>query len=134
MAQTARPRVLLADDHAGLLRALQRLLGSSCEVVGQVNSGGAVLEAAMTLAPDVVVLDVAMPGLDGLQACRQIKEAQPRVAVIILSANLDDDVKSRAFDVGASAYVNKHRIADELLDVIHKAWLTRESRFGSGAS
>jgi DNA-binding NarL/FixJ family response regulator len=121
MTQTARPRVLLADDHGGMLKALQRFLASTCEVVGKVSSGAAALEAAMMLKPDVVVLDIAMPGIDGLEACRQIKDAIPQVGVVILTGSLDDDMKQRAFDVGASAFVTKRRIADELLEAVYKA-------------
>lgn len=126
-----RPRVLLADDHAGLLAALQRLLAPSCEIVGQVTSGSAVLEAATRLSPQVVVLDIAMPGLNGIEACRQIKEAMPQTVVIMLTATIDQEVRKRAFELGASCFVAKHLIVDDLLPAIQKALAQRSLRTGN---
>lgn len=126
-----RPRVLLADDHAGFLAALQRLLAPSCEIVGQVTSGSAVLEAATRMSPQVVVLDIAMPGLNGLEACRQIKEAMPQTVVIMLTATIDQEVRKRAFELGASCFVAKNLIVDDLLPAIQKELAQQSLRTGN---
>ena len=85
MQQVPRPRVLL-DDHPEVLTALQRLLAPSCDVVGHVSDGPALLEAAKRLQPDVIVMDVRMPGSTGLETCRQVIEAVPRTKVVVLTA------------------------------------------------
>jgi DNA-binding NarL/FixJ family response regulator len=123
MPQETRPRVLLADDHAGILSALKRMLQPSCEVVESVTDGIAAVEAAARLKPDVLVLDLAMPGMGGIDACRQIKQATPNVKVVILTANNDPDLKREAFSVGASAFVLKKFMAEELLNAIRTAFL-----------
>ena len=76
---TRRPRVLLADDHPSLLTALKRLLAPDCDVVGSVTDGAAALAETTRLQPDVVVLDVFMPGLDGLEVCRAITHTNPTI-------------------------------------------------------
>lgn len=121
MISVARPRVLLADDHAGVLAALQRLLEPSCDVVGQITVGTLVLDAAARLNPDVIVMDVSMPALNGLDACKQIKDAVPHARVIILTAATDDEIRKRADELGASGFVLKHRVAEELVPAIHQA-------------
>ena len=92
-----RPRVLLAEDYKALLVALRRLLAPSCYVVGSVGDGLEVVEAAVRLRPDVVVLDVNLPALNGLEACRRIKAALPRSQVILITAADDDALRTRAF-------------------------------------
>jgi DNA-binding NarL/FixJ family response regulator len=121
MALKAQPRVLLADDHAGILSALRRLLGSSCDIVGCVTDGAALLEAAARLRPDVIVVDIFMPKVDGLKACRQIKEATPETKVVVLTGHNDSSTRQRAFSAGASAFIPKHLMADDLVDAIHRA-------------
>lgn len=113
----------MADDHAGVLATLERLLGSSCEIVAEVHDGEALLEAATSLRPDVIVADISMPKIDGLDACRQIKEAMPETKIIILTANNDPGYRQRASTLGASAFVLKHSMADDLLVAIQKAFL-----------
>ncbi len=120
-----RPRVLLADDYPGLLTALQRLLQSSCEVIGQVSNGGELLEAATRLKPDVIVADLRMPEVDGLEACRQLRRSMPQAKVIILTAADDAAVQTRAFECGASAFVLKSRVADDLVTAVQTVF--RES-------
>ena len=107
MPQKPRPRVLLADDHAGILTALQRMLEPSCDVVGRVTDGSALLEAAGRYQPDVIVLDVTMPEIDGLEACRQIMVAAPNTRIVFLTADDDAAVRQRALSLGASAFVLK---------------------------
>jgi len=122
MSFELRPRVLLADNHAGILVALQRLLEPTCEVVGRVSDGAALLAAMTKLKPDIVVVDISMPQVDGLEACRHIKHATPQTKVVVLTAANDEDVRQHAFNVGASAFVLKYAMAEELLTAIQKAF------------
>jgi DNA-binding NarL/FixJ family response regulator len=118
MALERRPKVLLADNHPGVLAALHRLLQPSCDVVGRVTDGAAIVEASTKLKPDVVVLDISMPHVDGLDACRQIKCTMPQTKVVVLTAANDAEIKDKAFSVGASAFVLKYLMADELVNAI----------------
>jgi DNA-binding NarL/FixJ family response regulator len=102
-----RPRVLIADDHAGVAKAVCRMLALDCDVVGTVADGGAVLEAAQRLRPDVIVVDLNLPHVHGLDACRQVKQVKPEAVVIVFSAMNDPDLRRRSFEVGASAFVCK---------------------------
>ena len=121
MPEELRPRVLLADNHAGILAALQRLLNAFCDVVGRVTDGAAIVEETAKLKPDVVVLDISMPHVDGLDACRQIKRTTPATKVVVLTAANDAEIKQKAFSVGASAFVLKYLMADDLVNAIQKA-------------
>lgn len=118
MSQNTRPRVLLADDHPEILTALRRMLMPYCDIVGQASDGRALLEAAGTLRPDVIVLDVRMPGINGLEACRLLKQAAPDSKVVVLTAADDAVVRRKAFDLGASAFVLKYQVADRLVPAI----------------
>ena len=122
LAHQPRPRVLLAEDYEALLVALRRLLSPSCDVVGSVADGLAVVDAAVRLRPDVIVLDLNLPTINGLEACRRIKAALPLSKVVLITAADDEAVRERAFELGASAFVLKHRIADELDRIIQKAF------------
>jgi DNA-binding NarL/FixJ family response regulator len=113
-----RPRVLLADDHKLLLEAFQKLLEPDCEVVGKVADGRALLAAASELKPDIIVLDIAMPLLNGLDAGGQIKKMMPDVKLIFLTVNEDPDFVSEAFRIGASGYLLKSSAASELFQAI----------------
>jgi DNA-binding NarL/FixJ family response regulator len=113
-----RPRVLLADDHQMLTDALQVVLEPRCEVVGTVGDGRALLEAASRLQPDIVVLDIAMPHLNGLDAGRQLKQAMPRVKLIFMTMHEDPYLVGEAFRAGASAFLLKEAAASELTDAI----------------
>jgi DNA-binding NarL/FixJ family response regulator len=119
MPQERRPRVLLADDYPGLLVALRRLLDQSCDVVGSVSSGRDAVEAATALKPDVIVLDLTLPDVSGLEACRQIKLAAPATKVVLLTAVDDMDVRASALQAGASAFVVKRATTSELVGTIH---------------
>ena len=116
----SRPRVLLADDHALLLGAFEKLLADEFDIVGQVSDGRAVVAAAETLNPDVVVLDISMPLLNGLEAGRQIKQKSRGVKLVFLTMNEDADLAAEAFRSGASAYVLKRSAASELLTAIRE--------------
>ena len=81
-----RPRVLLVDDHPGILKALGRVLSAECDVVGVIADGREVAEAAMRLQPQVIVVDLNLPHVSGLDVCRQVTRNDPRVKVIVISA------------------------------------------------
>ncbi len=115
-----RTRVLIADDHQMLADALKRLLEPRFEVVGIVCNGRALVETAQKLRPDVVVVDVAMPQLNGLDAARQIKHSAPNVKIVFMTMNEDPDLVGEAFRAGASAFVLKQAAAFELTDAIDK--------------
>ena len=116
-----RYRVLLADDHPGMTTALARLLSPFFDVVGHVSDGLELLDAATRLQPDVVVLDVHMPGLNGLDECRRLRAAISDVRVIVCTAADDDDIRALAFAMGAAAFVPKVRASDELITAIRDA-------------
>src|SRR4051794_26623437 len=109
-----RPRVLLADDHQLPGGAFPRLLEPDCEVVGAVADGRALLAAAPDLRPDVVVLDVSMPLLNGIDTAVQLRRSMPEVKVIILTMNEDPEVAAEAFRAGAVGYLLKNSAASEL--------------------
>ena len=111
----SRLRVLIADDHAGLVRAVTRLLAMNHDVVGSVANSSGLLEAAQRLQPNVIVLDVNLPDADGLTVCRQITQVNPEIRVIVFTAVDDPDVRQRALEAGASAFVNKLGLVDNLL-------------------
>src|SRR5436309_14986431 len=115
-----RPRVLLADDHRLLREAFVKLLEPDCDVVGAVTDGRALLEAAPKLRPDVVVLDIAMPLLNGLDAARQLKRLMPEVKVIFLTVSEDPELAAEAFRAGGSGYLLKNSAASELLTSIQE--------------
>jgi DNA-binding NarL/FixJ family response regulator len=116
----SRPSVLLADDHTLLLEAFQKLLEEDCDVVGMVGDGRALIAAALKLRPDVVVVDVAMPLLNGLDAARQIKQLLPETRIVFLTMNEDPDLAAEAFRAGASGYLLKRSAASELLTAIRE--------------
>src|SRR6266404_2031096 len=115
-----RPPVLLADDHQMLVDALRRVLEPRCGVVGTVGDGRALLEAAAKLQPDIVVLDIAMPQLNGLDAARQLQHTLPKVKLIFLTMNQDPYLVGEAFRAGASAFLMKQAAALELTDAIEQ--------------
>jgi DNA-binding NarL/FixJ family response regulator len=115
-----RPRVLLADDHQMLLDALKGVLEPRCEVVGTASDGRALLEAAGNLQPDIIVLDIAMPRLNGLDAARKLKTSMPRAKLIFMTMNEEPDLVGEAFRAGASGFLLKQAAAFELTDAIDK--------------
>ena len=116
-----RRRVLLADDHTLVLKAFEKLLEPEHAVVGTVCDGRALLAAAAELKPDVIVLDIAMPLLNGLDAARQLKKTMPAIKLIFLTMNEDPDLAREAFRLGASGYLLKTSAASELSKAINEA-------------
>jgi DNA-binding NarL/FixJ family response regulator len=116
-----RPRVLLADDHGLLLEAFEKLLEPQCEVVGKVSNGRELLAVAPELEPDVVVLDISMPQLNGLDAGRHLKKMLPDVKLIYLTVHEDSDLAEECMRLGASGYLLKGSAASELFEAIRRA-------------
>jgi len=117
----ARPRILLADDHAILLEAFRALLEPEFDIVGMVTDGRTLLTEFARLCPDVVLLDISMPMLNGLDAGRQLKAQCPRVKLIYLTMNPDPDLAGEALRLGAAGYVLKSSAASELTLAIGEA-------------
>jgi DNA-binding NarL/FixJ family response regulator len=115
------PRVVLADDHTIILDAFRKLLKPHCDVVGTASDGRALLDIAPRVKPDVIVADIAMPLLNGLDACRQLKRAMPDVSLVFLTMNEDPDLASEAMRMGASGYLLKKSAASELVRAIKDA-------------
>ncbi len=115
-----RRRVLLADDHTLVLEAFEKLLEPEYAVVGSVSDGRSLLTAAAELKPDVIVLDIAMPLLNGLDAARQLKKTMPAIKLIFLTMNEDPDLAHEAFRIGASGYLLKTSASSELSKAINE--------------
>jgi len=114
-------RVVIADDHTLIVEAFKKLLEPACEVVGTVTDGRALLAAARDLRPDVVVLDVAMPLLNGLDAGRYIKKIDRTIRLVFVTASEDPDIAAQALRAGGSAYLLKRSAGAELLTAIAEA-------------
>jgi DNA-binding NarL/FixJ family response regulator len=115
------PRVILADDHTILVEAFRKLLEPHCEVVGTVADGRALLETAKQLNPDVIVIDIGMPLMNGLEAGLRLKEQMPTVKLIFLTMNEDAALAVEAMRCGASGYLLKSCAATELIRAIQMA-------------
>ncbi len=113
-------RVILADDHILMLDALRNLLEPEFEVVGTFADGRALVEAAPQLKPDVIVLDIGMPLMNGLSAGQRLKRLMPAAKLIYLTMNQDQDMAAEAFRLGANGYLLKHSAASELVDAIRQ--------------
>jgi DNA-binding NarL/FixJ family response regulator len=115
-----RPRVLIADDHRMLVDALKRVIEPRCEVVGTVGDGRALVQSAAKLHPEIIVLDIAMPQLNGLDAARQLKLTMPEIKLIFMTMNEDPYIVGEAFRAGASAFLLKQGAAFELMTAIEQ--------------
>ena len=121
---STRPRVLLADDYPDIVKAVSRLLALDFEIVGSVTDGSALLETAQRLRPDVIVLDVHLPNVHALEACREMTRVNPGMKVIIFTALDDPNVSEAFFQAGASAFVSKLASVD-LLSTIKRVCVDR---------
>jgi len=110
-----RLRILLGDDHSLILQGIQGLLEGRHDVVGAEENGKSLIEAALRLKPDLVVLDVSMPILNGIDAARRIKKALPTTKLVFLTMHANAIYLRKALELGASAYVLKSGAAEELL-------------------
>jgi DNA-binding NarL/FixJ family response regulator len=116
-----RVRVLLADDHANFRAVAARLLEPEFEVVKAVGDGQALVDEAARLAPDVLVIDISMPGLNGIEAARQVKAAGSRAKIIFLTVHEGPDYVRSARAAGADGYVTKSRLASDLVVALRNA-------------
>ena len=113
-----RLRVMLADDHPLFLAGLRALLENECEVVGVATDGRALVEAASRLTPEVIVVDIGLPGLNGIEATRQIKEEQPEIKILFLTMHTNPAYLKRALAAGATGYVLKTSAREELVKAL----------------
>lgn len=120
-----KPTLLIADDHTILLEHAIELLSEHFEIVGAVADGEAALSAATELNPDIVVMDILMPHLDGIRAARGIRRNGISSRIVFITVNEDPDFVQSAFDSGASAYVIKSRLNSDLLFAIDEAMAGR---------
>jgi len=114
-------RILLADDHRSLLEVIQGLLEPTFDVVGCVEDGESLVEAAAELQPDVIVTDISMPKLNGIEAAHRLKQSGSSSKIVFLTAHADPDFARAALKMGALAYVTKPRIGTDLLVAIGEA-------------
>ena len=116
-----KPRLLLADDHRIVLEGLRGLLEPEFEIAGAVADGPSLVAEARRLGPDVVVADISMPGLNGIEAARQIRAADERIRVVFLTMHADAGYAAGALEAGASGFVLKHSAPQELIHAIRDA-------------
>ncbi|HXY07948.1 MAG TPA: response regulator transcription factor [Terriglobales bacterium] len=115
-----RSRILIADDHTLVAELCKKLLENEFEVVGTVSDGRALVQAASELKPDVIVVDIAMPVLNGLDAARKAREIIPAVKLIFLTMNNDPELAAEAFRCGASGYLLKTCASSEMVTAVRK--------------
>lgn len=115
------PRAILADDHTLVAEALCGMIALHFEVIATVGDGHALVASATALKPDVIVVDIAMPLLNGLEACRQLKQKVPSAKLVFLTMNEDPELAVEAMKAGASGYVLKKCAASELLQAMKSA-------------
>jgi DNA-binding NarL/FixJ family response regulator len=113
-------RVLLADDHDTIVAQVRTVLDEEFEIVGTVNNGIAAVSEVRRLDPDVLVIDISMPGLDGLEAAARLRSRR-RPKIVFLTVHQDEDFVTAAFDAGASAYVTKADVETDLIPAIREA-------------
>lgn len=124
MSERARPlRILLADDHVTVRHGLRLLIDSQADmnVISEVSDGNAAIENALALKPDVIVMDISMPGMNGLAATRALKQKQPHVVIVTLTRHSDDAYVHELLRAGVSGYVLKQSAPTELLQAIRAA-------------
>ncbi len=116
----SKTKVLLADDHTIVAEGLRSLLKDDFELVGTVNDGRALLKAAQELKPDVIVVDISMPLLNGLDAARQLKRDGVPAKIVFLTQHAEGQLAAEAFRAGASGYLLKQSAGEELITAIHE--------------
>ena len=128
-----RRRVLLADDHAQVLSAVTALLGDSFDVVGLVSDGRAALETTLKLQPDLVVLDISMPRMNGIEVAKELKRRTNATKIVFLTVHEEPDILANCFAAGALGYVVKAFMDRDLIPAIEEALAGRVfvSRFSS---
>ncbi len=116
-----RPRVLLADDHLMMREKVTRMLESEFDIIGAVTDGQALLDEAAVLDPDIVTLDITMPGLPGIETARRLRETGSHAKIVFLTVHEDPDFIREALATGALGYVVKPRLASDLLAAMREA-------------
>jgi DNA-binding NarL/FixJ family response regulator len=119
--QGKRARVLLADDHPAVVKELRAVLEPEFEVVATVEDGCALLAAAAALAPDVIVTDIAMPGLDGIAAASEILRRNPAARIVFVTVHEDAEMVKKGMAIGVLGYVVKLTAGEDLVPAIHAA-------------
>lgn len=135
MLGTSRPRILIADDHTLVADAFKKMLAAEFDVVATVHDGRNLIAVARKLQPDVILVDIGMPILNGLDAAQRIKRMLPNVKIIYITINHDPDLISEALAKGASGYICKTSAASELPEAIYSALrgdVYVSSRLGNG--
>ena len=117
----SKPRILLADDHVLIRDGIRRLLETDYDIVGEASDGRELVRAAIKLRPDVIVVDIGMPNLNGLEAIRQLEKENLRAKIIFLTMNTGVEFAVQAFRLGASGYLLKVDASDELVRAIQEA-------------
>ncbi len=120
-----RIRVLLADDHEVMLERIADLLAGECDVIGTTIDGRQALDAAKHLKPDVLVLDISMPVMGGIETAHCLKEAGVKTRIVFLTVHDDPDFAREALEAGALGYVIKPRIASDLMMAINEVYAGR---------
>jgi DNA-binding NarL/FixJ family response regulator len=116
-----KPRILLADDHAIVVEGLQRLLAAEFDLIGVARDGREMIEMSLDAKPDLVVADVSMPLVNGIDALRRLRRDGCTAKVVFLTMHPDATFATRGFEAGASGYVLKHAASDELIEAIREA-------------
>ena len=116
-----RTRILVADDHPAFLERVAEMLAAMYEVVGEARDGKSLLESAMQLQPDVLVIDISMPILSGIEAAQKLKEMGTKAKIVFLTVHDDPDFALAALAAGASGYVTKSRMSMDLVRAVEEA-------------
>jgi DNA-binding NarL/FixJ family response regulator len=115
-----KPRVIIADDHLLFVEGLWRVVEAECQIVGTCSNGRELVEAALRLRPDIVLLDITMPLLSGMEAARQIKAQAPEIKLIFVTMQVNRSYVREAFELGASGYLSKQAPGNELKAAIQQ--------------
>jgi DNA-binding NarL/FixJ family response regulator len=121
VAQVRKMRIFLADDHRYVLELIRGLLEPTFEVVGAVEDGEALVEAAVNLQPDVIITDISMPKLNGIEAADRLRKSGSSSKIVFLTVHTNPDFVQAALKTGALAYVSKSRITTDLLIAVEEA-------------
>ena len=118
---SVRMRILLADDNEEILNEMEELLASDFDIVGKATDGVSAVEAAIRLMPDLIVTDLAMPGLSGIEASREVLTTRPDMPIVLLTLHNDVRLVEKALSIGIRGYVHKLTAAEELIQALHCA-------------
>ena len=117
----SKVRILVADDHAGVREFVEGMLEPTFEVIGMVGNGKALVETARRLQPDVIITDISMPILNGIEAAKQLKQSGSRAKVVFLTVHSDPEIVRACLNVGACGYIVKPRMDSDLLPAVREA-------------